>query len=403
MSMNRRGPLLVVFAAAATLPSCTLVTPGTEGSDPPPPAASDNGGSSSGATQPAQGASASVQNGMLGFTASNVPAATSFPVPGDWVFSSQTCSSTNVQIDTAKGTVNGCDPTMQAFSYTAITQSDTSLGSLPAALFVTNKFTIETGMTVTVVGNLPLIVVALDDANISGLLDASRGVGGGGISSRGNQKGNGQGGGGAATGGSGAGGAGFCGMGGDGASNTGSGGRSYGNASNIPFLGGSAGGSAGQYSGAGGGAVQIVSATSVEVTAPGVVHVGGAGGNWGGSAGGSGGAILLEAPLISIAGTLAANGGGGGGGDGFCNNGQDGQQSAMPAAGDKCKANPGGTGAAGLSIDGSTPASGMLGGAGGAAGRIRLNTTGGAATIGSTAVISPAPSTTCATQGMIGQ
>ncbi len=389
---------LMVLAAAASLTDCTLKT--TTIGDGASTSTSDNGGGvSPGATKAIPDAGA--KPGILGFVASNVPASTPLIATGDLVFSTQTCSRASVEIDTAKGIVNGCDPQMQAFSYTAITQSDTSLGSLPAALFVTNKFTIQTGMTVTVVGNLPLVVVALGDANISGLLDASRGVGGGGIATRGNQKGNGQGGGGAAAAGEGAGGAGFCGVGGDGASNTGSGGKSYGNAANVPLLGGSAGGSAAQGSGAGGGAVQIISATSVQVTAPGVIHVGGAGGSWEGSAGGSGGAILLEAPTISIAGTLAANGGGGGGGDTQCNSGQDAQAGATPAAGDKCPDNPGAAGAAGSTIDGATPASGMVGGGGGAVGRIRLNTTSGAATIGSSAVISPAPTTTCATQGMI--
>ena len=43
----------------------------------------------------------------------------------------------------------------------------------------------------------------------------------------------------------------------------------------------------------------------------------------------------------------------------------------------------------------------MSGAGGGGVGRIRLNTTSGVATIGSTAVISPDPTTTCTTQGMV--
>jgi hypothetical protein len=399
MSTNCKRQL-IALAVAAALTDCTVVATPSDGADP----VDDNAGSSPAANTPTPDASqgTSMQPAMLGFTASNVPAATPLVTSGDWVFSTQTCGASTVQIDTTKGIVNGCDPTMQFFSYAAITQSDMSLGSLPAALFVTGKFTIQPGMTVTVVGNLPLIVLALDDVNIGGLLNGSRGVAGGGIASSAFTKGNGPGGGGPAMAGAGAGGGGgFCGLGGAGGGNGGMGGTSYGNASDVPLLGGSAGGGAGQNSGTGGGAVQIVSATSLQVTGLGVIQVGGGGGTWGGSGAGSGGAILLEAPMISIAGTLAANGGGGGGGNTLCNTGQDGQPSATPAAGDTCPTNPGGAGAAGSTINGAAPASGMFGGGGGAAGRIRLNTMSGAATIGPSAVISPAPATTCTTQGMI--
>ncbi len=396
----------MALSVAAALTDCTVEATPSDGTIP-----TDNAGSSSGANVPAQGASqpAGMQPGtpgMLGFTASNVASATPLVTSGDWVFSTQTCGSSTAKIDTTKGVVYGCDLGVdlgsQSFTYTAITQSDMSLGSLPAALFVTNKFTIQPGITVTVVGNLPLIVVALDDVNIGGLLDASRGVAGGAIDNRGFMKGNGPGGGGPGMDGSGGGaGGGFCGLGGAAAGNGGIGGTSYGNASNVPLLGGSGGGSAGQASGPGGGAVQIVSATALQVTGLGAIQVGGAGGSWGGSGAGSGGAILLEAPTISIAGTLAANGGGGGGGNGICNPGQDGQPSATPAAGDTCPANPGGAGSAGPAINGTAPASGTLGGGGGAAGRIRLNTMSGAVTIGSSAIISPSPTTTCVTLGTI--
>jgi hypothetical protein len=104
---------------------------------------------------------------------------------------------------------------------------------------------------------------------------------------------------------------------------------------------------------------------------------------------------------VQIDGTLAVNGGGGnvydGGGPG-----QDGQPSATAALGEKSTA---GSGSAGTAIDGqdgsndSSAANNSSGGGGGGAGRIRIDTSSGSATI--TGTISPAVSTACVTQGTL--
>lgn len=101
----------------------------------------------------------------------------------------------------------------------------------------------------------------------------------------------------------------------------------------VPLLGGS-GGAGGTEAvggpdstpgpgGGGGGALQITAAGAIVISATGGINAGGAGGagsdQAGGAGGGAGGAVLLEAPVVSVAvgAVLAANGGGGGGGD--CN------------------------------------------------------------------------------------
>jgi hypothetical protein len=75
----------------------------------------------------------------------------------------------------------------------------------------------------------------------------------------------------------------------------------------------------GGVGGAGGGAVYLIAAASIVVT--GNIYASGAGGagglqRRGGGGGGSGGLIGLEAPTITVTGTVTANGGGGGGGGG---------------------------------------------------------------------------------------
>ena len=105
----------------------------------------------------------------------------------------------------------------------------------------------------------------------------------------------------------GAGGGGFCGHGGAGAYS--SLGRSmvYGTADLIPPRVGSSGGPGALQSGAGGGFLHLLAGRSVRVAAGGKVGSGGTKGYRGGG-GGSGGAILIEAPQVTIAGAVAANG-----------------------------------------------------------------------------------------------
>jgi hypothetical protein len=129
----------------------------------------------------------------------------------------------------------------------------------------------------------------------------------------------------------------------------------YGTPQLSPLLAGSAGGNAGTPAaagGKGGSAVQLIAGTSFEIGAAGGINVPGNGGvpltgaGVNGDAGGSGGAILVEATSIHVAGYVTANGGG-------------------------------------------------------AAGRIRLNSTSGMATLDGSAIVSPSVSTKCVSQGTV--
>lgn len=181
----------------------------------------------------------------------------------------------------------------------------------------------------------------------------------------------------------------------------------------VTILRGGSGGGAGVgvttfQGGGGGGAIHLISNTRIEIAVAGNINAGGCGGRKGtdatdeGGGGGAGGTIVLEAPEVSLAAgrVLAVNGGGGGGGGGT--DGGAGQLSRNAAVGGNAGANggAGGAGAAGAAIDGTAGGAGTRpGGGGGAAGRIRINTRTGAATIAG--VMSPAlddPGTT-ATQG----
>jgi hypothetical protein len=112
--------------------------------------------------------------------------------------------------------------------------------------------------------------------------------------------------------------------------------------------------------------------------------------------GGSGGSILLVAPSVTVNGILAANGGAGGTAQTAGTNATANDQPALgpPSAG---------IGSAAATLNGGsgvmTDGGAALGGGGGGAGRIRINTMSGAATLGPNSVISPALGTACATQG----
>jgi len=102
---------------------------------------------------------------------------------------------------------------------------------------------------------------------------------------------------------------------------------------------------------------------------------------------------------VTLNGTLSANGGGGGDG------GDDGNVSPFPGVAQATGGGmEGGGGGFGGTIDGQagqTSGPSNLGGGGGAAGRIRLNTQAGAASTGSDALVSPAASTLCVSQGTL--
>jgi hypothetical protein len=193
------------------------------------------------------------------------------------------------------------------------------------------------------------------------------------------------------------------------------GGATYGNEELVPLRGGSGGGEGAVrpgHGGPGGGACEIVSLGDITVEAGGGIDVTGVGGDGGGpggggGGGGSGGAILLEAPSITVRGTLAANGGGGGSGatselrGGGA--GDAGELGSTPASGGVPPGLPetacnGGDGGAGSTLEGASspcdPTDVDGGGGGGGVGRIRLN---GRSIDTDGATISPALGTAAAT------
>jgi len=160
--------------------------------------------------------------------------------------------------------------------------------------------------------------------------------------------------------------------------------------------------------GGGGGAVQISSAVSIAVEAAGRISANGGGGRGGcygsgaatgGGGGGSGGEIFLEAPSVTVAGGLFANGGAGGSGDpgnagSIGSDGEDGQDSTVPATGG-AGALSGSAGGNGGSL-GNLPASGANGtrstrGGGAGPGRIWLRTHGPQSLDTTNSTISPTP------------
>jgi hypothetical protein len=348
--------------------------------------------------------------GKLTFSAKNVPADIDLTAPGELLLNSDNCGYPP-EIDTVTGKIGGCnaDKLENKYVFMEITQANTSLGTLNAGLLITRRFVIEQGMNVNVVGNRPLIVVALDEALINGHLQASgmsgQARGGGFGQTEDGQNGLGPGGGGKPGADSGGGGAGFCGKGG--ASGTGmNGGKPYGSPENVPLIGGSSGGKYGYYASAGGGAIQITAGVRIEVGLLGTIHVGGSGVGFLAGGGGSGGAILLEAPKVRVLGHLAANGGGGSAptsDDG--SSGADASDDDQPAPGGHSADFPhGGNGSAGEMIDGQTSepkgTAKVSGGGGGGAGRIRINVGEGEPDL-TGALISPAKDTQCFSVGKL--
>ncbi len=396
--MHKRAPLIASTGLLA-LTACTssvMITP-----DASPAVASTADASTPGTSMPdASGADGSAV--MLSFAPSNIAVASLLVdagTPGDLDVSSASCT-----FNTDRGTV-ACGQYVP-FAYAQAHQTDAST----LGVFVFNSLTVEPQGQLSVTGNLPLVIVALDQVTLNGrlLAHATAGltVAGGATSDLVAQSGAGLGGGspGVDPFGVGGAGAGFCGHGGSGggpgdAGTPSAGGAPYGISALVPLFGGSQGGPGyGVTGGGGGGAVQIVAANSISIGQGGVINVGGGGGRTStgsnASGGGSGGAILLEAPTVTVAGVLAANGGGGGGSG---TAGQDGQASSTAATG---SSGGGGNGSAADMADGQSAGatSKQSGGAGGA-GRIRINTRSGAMLTG---VLSPSKASSCATEGTLG-
>ena len=291
-----------------------------------------------------------------------------------------------------------------------------------AVLYV-GSWTVDVGVRVT--GTAPLVVVAAGEVIVDALLDASAELRSAGPGGFGPASGPGAGAAAVPNGADdpGGGGAGFGAVGGRGGRGLsvqgGDGGAVYG-ALLSDFVGGSGGGHGSPYNvvncmngagsgGGGGGAFQISSALRIRIGASGAIASGGGGGRGGcvngsasmsGGGGGSGGMIFLEAPVIEIAGTLAANGGGGGGGAALDlgvagMDGRNGTTTLAPArgGGGAYPQQEGGVGGTRLNVAEQPDASfSNAGGGGGAVGRIWLRTSGAPATIEGTAVVTPAPS-----------
>ncbi len=217
----------------------------------------------------------------------------------------------------------------------------------PIELLVVTDFTLVTG-NLRVTGDVPFGIVASGMININGTLDASDGgAGARGPSECGDAagkpgtssiEGSSGGGGGALRGGGGGGGKGD-------ANQNPIDGAPGGVAIALPSgpLGGCPGGKGGGDAatlgapGDGGGAIYLVAGSAINIT--GTVHAGGGGAlhahaiSGGGGGGGSGGMIVIEAPMVTVTGTLAANGGGGSGGadDVAGSEGQDGERARASA------------------------------------------------------------------------
>jgi hypothetical protein len=290
-----------------------------------------------------------------------------------------------------------------------------SAGGAQVAVLHVRGFSV-TGGVVKVTGSRPLVIVACGDVTISGTLDASAAGATPGAGGAASNMGTGAGAAGQHVGmstDSGGGGAGFATAGGAGGDASGelqlvarggAAGSPYGDTAQATLEGGSGGGRGSpgdaqcptQPGGAGGGAIQIYSTSSIHVT--GGINVGGGGGAAGlpcggmfsgaGSGGGSGGALYLQAPSVTIDGTLAANGGSGGGAGSGGGSGQPGHNGALdnqPApggAGGGPAGGRGGNGAAATTAPETAPNSDFMsgsnsGGGGGAVGRIRILTQAG--------------------------
>lgn len=256
-------------------------------------------------------------------------------------------------------------------------------GAPELVVFYVDRLELSVHANVTLDGDRPTAIVAQYDIVLDGSLEASSSGFPAAVAPPGSN-GHGPGGGGflSARDSGGEGGA-FCSVGGLGTDMTVGRGVVYGTASLIPLIGGSSGGmpfylTGAGYSGSGGGAIQLVAGGRIEIPRAGSLIATGErpssetsrpGG------GGSGGAILLEAPVVVVNGTVRATG----------TAGSTGADGGLPAD----NTNPAQPGTSALGRDG---------GGGGGLGRIRINSS-TSPTIAIDALMVPNVATGCASFG----
>jgi hypothetical protein len=338
----------------------------------------------------------------------------------------------DVTIDTTELTLTGPGVAGGTEGIVLDVQEHEPPGSQIAVLHL-GSLTVASGVTVRVVGDLPLVVLSSGSIRLEGVIDAGarRQSAGAGGAAPGQGRGAGMpgshggdsldsGGGGAGHATAGARGSDGCISSGGGSSDcsgsdTPSGGLAgvvYGDDEVTTLTGGAGGGTGGEGGsdpctpgpgGAGGGAVQLYAAGTISIASSGGVLAGGGGGTGGegaqcaaaaGGGGGAGGVIYIQAARIDLAGTLAANGGGGGAGAEVGESGRDGSDGSLdatPASGAVDRGDSSSAGGAGGAAA-TAPAQGPDddengGGGGGAVGYIVLH----CSDFSGDGVISPAP------------
>lgn len=414
-------PPLVVFLAACSSSdggkaSCASNPPNQDGGIPgvdggPKPITETEGGRRSGDAghRPTvdggtSGADGGQPNTGVSFRPSNLPSGAldlgDAGVAGDVVIND------DCVVNTSSGDLY-CPATIDKFDF--VFKMVDEPGGGQAGLFIVKSLRVAQAAQLEVVGGSPAIVYALDTVKIDGIVTGvATGQPAGGFEQDDTGHGGGPGGGEALLDYNAAGGGSYCGIGGKGGPGSGgparAGGTVYGNPEIAPLIGGSSGGGGANLStsgGTGGAALELGAGRSITVSLGGTVNVGGLGGHANGGGAGSGGALILEAPAVTVRGTLAANGGGGALFNGG-SSGQPGQPSSTAAQGSASTAGIGSAGKTANGGDGTTDGSSVnsAGGGGGGAGRIRINTASGSADL-TGATISPDPSTGCATQGKL--
>jgi hypothetical protein len=425
-----RGPLLgrvVIALSLAAAWGCTVTTtPGSPDSGGTTPGVDGGTTPDDGATPPPPDAGTTPDTGttgggdatvgVLGFTPSNGIEAALAAIDLSKLVDIDVVDDEQLRIDCVVNNSSGCVEM-------TVVQSDGS----SIELYVAKSWKIEPAGVLSVLDKTPVVLVGVSTINVLGLLNvhatADATVAGGFIGmTNGTAGGPGKGTAGVQSvsnvdTGIAGGGGGYCGAGGAAGKATatnGGAGKTYGTPAIVPLAGGSAGGPGSLAPGGGGGAVELVAGTSVTISAGGIVSAGGGAGYDGtdtglyvASGGGSGGAVLIEAPAVTIAGTVAANGGGGGGGASGTLDAHDATTNATAAPGGQpATTGAGGAGSAGATVAGTAGGAGDAvggmfspGAGGGGAGFIRINTTTGVATLGGT--LSPAAGSACVSQGTL--